>query len=212
MKLLLEFDDFNPKRDVNCLSTIQYLVRVFPNIKITLFTSPLYERNPLFSDQQWCRDVLQLIQSDNIRLAVHGLYHTTTEFKHKTYNDASISILLAESIFNHSGLPFIKVFRGPQWGMNNYTIEALIKANYTHIYNHEDSKWLELDFINKIKFVYYKWTLKDNLPENLTTINDVVVAHGHTHNVCNNGIIESVQKIEDCINNYNPTFLFANEY
>ena len=212
MKLILEFDDFNPLSEVNCLSEIKYLVSKHSNIKITLFTSALYQRVPLFYDKKWCEEVLELIFNDNIRLAVHGLYHTNEEFKSKTYDDASVSLLLAESIFTHSKLPFIKVFRGPHWGINSQTCEALVDLNYTHMYIHENYGFLQNTFKDKIKSVFYNWNLKDDFDSGMLSEQNIIVGHGHTHDVCGNGIAESLSRIEKCIINFNPTFLFADEY
>lgn len=206
MKLILEFDDFNPRADVNCLASVEALIDIFPDIKLTLFTSPLYEKTPLFSDKEWCNRVRNHIESNNVRLAVHGLYHTTEEFKHKSYEDALLSIKLAEDVFEISDLPYLKVFRGPQWGINDNTYKALEKLNYEAVYTHEDYKHLIPNYT--IKSLIYNWNVKDTD----CTSRDLVIGHGHTHNVCNNGIQESFVRIVNFINTNKPMFLFANEF
>jgi hypothetical protein len=209
MKLILEFDDFNPKNTVNCIESIDKLVSLFPKIKLTMFTSALYERKALFSDKVWCDRVRAHINNNNLRLAVHGLYHTQEEFKHKSYDDAKLSLVIAESVFNVSNLPFIKVFRGPHWGINDNTYNALIDLNYKFVFTHESYKDLSVRFPN-IKSVYYNWNIKDDF--NLIETTDFIIGHGHTHNVCGNGIEESYSKIRKFIDTYNPIFKFADEF
>lgn len=208
MNLILEFDDLNPKKEVDCLTSIEKLVTLFPKIKLTFFTSPLYERNALFSDKIWCCNIKKYIDSDNVRLAVHGLYHTQEEFKNKSKDDALLSILIAESVFNASKLPFIKVFRGPHWGINEETYEALIELDYKLVYTHESYIELSKKFDN-IKSIFYNWNLKEEFDSSIA--NELIVGHGHTHNVCGNGIDESFERIVNYIKKYNPNFLFADE-
>jgi hypothetical protein len=210
MKLILEFDDFNPKAEVNCIGEIQELVYTFPQIKLTMFTSALYERRALFSDPEWCKAVNKLIESNNLKLAIHGLYHTPEEFKHKTKDDALLSITVAESVFKVAGLPFIKVFRGPHWGINEATYEALIDLKYKAVYTHEDYRSLA-DKFPQIKSVFYNWNLKDNECTAWNGIEPLVIGHGHTHNVCGNGIQESFDRISTFIQRYGPEFAFADE-
>ena len=209
MKLILEFDDLNPKREVNCLSEIRNLIKLFPKIKLTLFTSALYMWVPLHSNKPWCEEVSSYIKNNNIKLAVHGLVHSPEEFKRKDKNDTLLALKEAESIFKTSGLDFIKVFRGPHWGINEWTYESLIELGYKAVYNHLDYKDLGDKHEKDIKNIYYNWNLKDPFDESLS--GETIVAHGHTHDVCGNGIRETTPKIIDFINKYNPDFLFADE-
>lgn len=206
MKLALEFDDFNPKPEVNCIDTIDKLVSRYPNIKLTFFTVALYERVPLFSNREWCKRVLKHIENNNVRLAVHGLYHTVEEFKNKSKNDALLSIVIAESVFKVSKLPFVKLFRGPHWGINENTYEALIELEYNAVFTHSDYSHLIQKF-PCIKSVIYNWNLKDVD----CTARDSIIGHGHTQNVCGNGIDESYERICNFIDTNKPQFAFANE-
>ena len=160
MNLILEFDDFNPKKEVDCLAEIEYLVDRYPNIKLTMFTPAMYENNTLRSDPKWCNAVRKLIQSDNLRLAVHGCFHTSEEFKFKNKEEAISTIALAECMFRIAKLPFIRVFRGPHWGINQATYDALKWLEYTHVYTHPDYSTLA-DTNTDIKSIFYDWNLKD---------------------------------------------------
>ena len=206
MKLVLEFDDFNPKQEVNCIEELDRLISLYPTIKITLFTSALYERVPLFRDKEWCERVNKHINNNNVRLAIHGLYHDVEEFKTKSKEDALLTLNIAESVFKTANLPFIKVFRGPHWGINKNSYEALIEFGYKAIYTHPDYDYL-IDLYPSIKSVIYNWNVKDVD----CTARDLVIGHGHTQNVCGNGIQESFTRICNFINIHKPEFLFADE-
>lgn len=217
MNLILEFDDFNPKKEVNCLAEIEYLVDRYPNIKLTMFTTAAYEHNLLTYDLVWCNKVRELINNDNLRLAVHGCLHNTEEFKHMTKNDAITAIVTAESVFRIARLPFIRVFRGPHWGINQATYDALKWLEYTHVYTHEDYRTLA-DANSDIKNIFYDWNLAGlYLPPKKKDVfgfpdgYQVIIGHGHTHNVCGNGIQESLPRIIDFIESHRPIFNFADE-
>lgn len=204
MNLVLDFDDFHCKDPENCLIDIDQLVKFHKDIKITLFTVPRLNGIPMSSNIAWCHRVKQYIDSNNIRLAVHGYEHSMEEFKHLSINDASMKLDLAMDFFDVAELSYIKVFKGPNWGLNQNTITALKESGFTHLYSHDDYKKLDTTGINT---VYYNWNLKDDAPEGL----DTYVAHGHTWNVCGNGIREVGGKILNFIDKFNPIFKFADE-
>lgn len=208
MNLILEFDDFSPHLESNCINELDYLIDKFPNIKINLFTSPAYKNVKLYDYPEWCDRVRVFIENNNIKLALHGVYHTTEEFKFKTKIEAVNSIIEGMSIFKYSNLDVLNVFRGPHWGINSDTYDALIELGFTHVYTHDDYKILSEKYDDKIKNVYYNWNLKD---EFINKNDDIIIAHGHTHNVCNNGIQESMSRIVKFIEDYSPNFLFVDE-
>lgn len=187
--LVLEFDDFHWRQPENCLKEIEYLISKFPDIKLSFFCTPALGGIYLDENTNWCNTVKFYIDSGNIRLGVHGLYHNTEEFKYLDYSSAHRHLEIALAIFNKSNLPVTKCFRGPHWGLNENAIHALNALNFTHLYSHNDYKHLEYFFEGKV--VYYNWNLKDEISE----IPNLIIGHGHTHNVCQNGISESIPKI-----------------
>lgn len=192
-KLILEFDDFHPNPEVNCLSEVKKLVADFPTVKLNMFTVAKYNGKPLSLYTEWCDEVRGLIESGNLILAIHGLTHRALEFKHLTKHQAKSDILEAESILKDANLPFVKVFRGPYWGINGASIEALVELEYTHLYSHRDYLDLTNQYADQIKVVIYNWNLKDSFGifENETE-SDIIVGHGHTHSpCCGNGIQEA---------------------
>jgi len=203
MKIVLDFDDLHWSNPVNCLDSIDYLISSNPKIKLTFFTIPYYNNNPIGADKDFCKRIKEYIDSNNIVLAIHGTTHSVLEYLEKSYEDAINSISLSEFYMTEAGLPFIKVFKGPHWGINKETINALIQHNYKEIFNHESFRHLE---VPEIKFTYYNWNLKDNF-----TPSKIIYAHGHTHDVCENGIRETRDKILDAIRTNNLECIFPHE-
>lgn len=205
--LILEYDDFHPNKEVNCLSTIQELVSLVPEIKLTMFTPSAYKLEPMFKEKDWTSAVRDLIKMGNLKLAVHGFRHTIEEFRHISYADAMNSLSNAEQGFHSAELPFLKVFRGPHWGINEATYMALLSRRYTHVYTHTDYALLAEKYDNAIRNVFYNWNLKDEAPESP----DVLIAHGHTHSVCSNGIVETKERLLNFIKKNKPKFAFVDE-
>lgn len=202
MNIVLEFDDLHWKMPENCITEIQTLVAAVPDIKLSFFTVPMHSHIPLFANPSWCDKIRTFITSGNIRLAVHGLLHTELEFKIDDKNIIAQKLSKAEYIFYKAGLPFTRVFKGPYWGISKATYDVLADKGYIGVYSHETYK-----HITGLTTVFYNWNLKDNPPTNI----DTIIAHGHTHNVCGNGIKESIPKIIEFIKKNNPTFKFVDE-
>lgn len=208
MKVCIESDDLHPDPSVDCLDIAEKLVEKYPEIILNFFVPPCYNRVPLYTNQNWCDRLRKLIESNNVCLGVHSLYHTQEEFKYCDYKTAVSKIKLAEDIFNVAKLPFVKVFRGSHWGICQESIEALIDLEYTHLYSHKNYDHLNDLYKEKIIIRYYNFNLADIWPrmENPVT-NDIVVIHSHTHSVCNNGIGENYNKLCEIIDNNDFTYL-----
>ncbi len=207
MKLVLEFDDFHWRSPENCIHSIQFLISACPAIRLSFFTIPLLDGLRLSDDAQWCDAVLELIKCGNVRLAVHGLTHSYLEFRNLQYDAAMERLDLAGRQFELADLPYTKVFKGPNWGINNSTYDALAKLGYTHVYGH--TEYIEVSKANsgKVTTIFYNWNLKDERPEEC----ELVIAHGHTHDVCDNGIAKTVGRTLRFIENHQPEFLFVDE-
>lgn len=204
MKLILEYDDFCSQDPENCLDTIKEMIKEVPHIKFNMFTVPIMRGE--YSNFIWVNEIQKLIQSNNVKLCVHGLFHDHLEFENINAHACKAYFELISACKDLYKLPWLPVFRGPYWGINAITVEQLIDNNYTHIYNHENHNYLESLYSDKIKFVYYNQNLKDEMiPQEL------MIAHGHTHNVCENGIKETKNKVLKFINQYNPEFIWADD-
>jgi predicted deacetylase len=205
MNLCLEYDDLHWKSPENCLEHIENLVNMFPDIKLSFFTVPMLRGNPLNLDQEWCKKIRDYIDSDNICLGLHGFIHSQEEFKNISYGEAKAKISTASIIFERCGFPKPIAFRGPHWGINETTYRVLIDQNYKFVYTHEDYKHLILKY-PEIKSVIYNQNLKDPIMPKQN-----IIAHGHTHNVCSNGIQETKDKVVKFCKTYKPNFININK-
>lgn len=202
--LVLEYDDFHWLNPENCIETIRRFKKLVPNIKLTMFTVPYLRSKALFENKEWCYEVRELVSSGTLEIARHGYLHSPLEYEYCDYDYAIKSLILGDQILNHSGIQFVKVFRGPYWGLNSYTVSALNDLGYTHLYNHIDHSEIGHNFNGKV--VFYNWNLGKAPPDfNLS------IGHGHTHNVCGNGIEETFDNVIDFINTNEPNFLFSSE-
>lgn len=207
MKIILEFDDLHPNPEVDCLDVMEELYDKYEEILINFFVPAQYGGSPLFGDKKWCKRLQTMVENDRVCLGIHGLLHSTEEMRNKTYQEAVSTIRAAEAIFNAAGLPHAKVFRGPHWGINGPTIDALVDLGYTHLYSHNSYSPLTEHYRDRIKTVIYNFNFADTWPhmENLYT-NGIIVAHGHTskhrHLNCGNGISDHLDKIDYLVKNF----------
>ena len=208
MNLVLEFDDFHFLDPENCLKTINKYVNIIPKIKISLFTVPMLRGIPLFMNQAWCYQVRNLIQQGSLEICRHGLNHDVLEFRNLSYEEAKKKLMIGDHIFEVAGLQTQKVFRAPFWGINENVVHALNDLNYTHLYNHRDYSYLDALF--KAKVVRYNWNLSDPFDDSLRP-EWGVIAHGHTHDVCGNGIEETFQRVIDVLKSRPFEFKFTSE-
>lgn len=215
--LILDFDDFHWKKPQNCIDTIRLLHKIRPDIKLSFFVSPNYENHLLTFDKKWCKEVKELIELDVIRIGIHGWNHSQLEFEDITKLNAIAKLHLAEKELEAAEIPFVKAFKGPHWGINYIAAETLLEKKYTHIYSHPDKLSVQTKFNSEnknanLKFVYYNLNLKDNLDDSsIRNYDDIdVIAHGHSWNVCENGITESIVKIIK-LHDYSKNHLFIDQ-
>lgn len=136
VKYNLNFDDLVPGN--SSLVLLKKLVRLFPQIKITLFV-PINSREAkdtdLFDHPDWCRQIARLPRK-NFEIGVHGYFHhlddwhKTPEFKYLSEKEAEALLLRCEQAFAKMGLKFIKGFRPPRWEISEGTQKALEKRHY----------------------------------------------------------------------------------
>lgn len=203
-RIVLEYDDFHWLSPENCLDVVERFIENFPDIKITLFTVPMLRQRPLWDNSEWCDKVRALCDRGFLEIARHGLYHAQEEYRHCNYDYAIKSLLLGDRILDESRIPYVKVFRGPHWGINDSTVRALNELGYTHLFNHVDHAKIGKAFLGRV--IYYNWNLADPAPDFR-----FIVAHGHTHDVCGNGISQTFTKVVELIKKRNPHFIFASQ-
>ncbi len=200
--VILEFDDLHFDERVDCLNVATNLINKNKNIILNFFVPANYNGRLITSaPDEWLKILKRHIKNDNISIGIHGLVHSTLEFKNLTYETAVIKIKTAEAMLNYCGIEFTKTFRAPQWGINSNVVEALIDLEYTHLYSHTDYNHITDQYKDKIKVIHYNFNLKDQWPrlENPLQNSEIVVAHGHTSKYpelnCNNGIWDVKNKV-----------------
>lgn len=144
MKVNISIDDVSPhqKASVKVLDRCFELIKIFPEIKFTLFIPIAYWRTikpeittaiPLRIDQfpDFC-NVLKNLPSNNFEIAYHGLYHgipkrsDNDEFQNLTYDEACQKFDSMFEIVQLAGLTevFKPIFRPPAWRMSSHAIKS----------------------------------------------------------------------------------------
>ena len=211
MRCVLEFDDLHPNPEVDCLSVAENLLDRNESLILNFFVPTCYKGQPLSLNKEWCNRLKYLVDSKRVSLGVHGHLHSTLEFKDISWRAATHSILASESILNFADISYLKAFRGPYWGINEATCDALVDLGYTHLYSHKDYKELNDKYSDKLKIVYYSWNLKDEYGVFENEPGEIIVGHGHTsphaHLNCGNGLGDVAKKIETFLDKYKPECL-----
>lgn len=85
----------------------------------------------------WCDVVRSLVKEGRFEIAVHGYHHCNPrlyahnqEFSGLNELESYERIIKAEKLFKECGIPFVKGFRPPGWGLSGGLIQALKKLNY----------------------------------------------------------------------------------
>ncbi|MBI4374661.1 MAG: DUF2334 domain-containing protein [Deltaproteobacteria bacterium] len=172
----LNLDDFHPQTDEDGdfggdlkNGNFGYLANLwneFPQLKITLFTTPNWidspftrspihyvvrrwlGRRPVVSPRtgepfrldkhsEWCAKVRGLVEAGRLEIAVHGYNHYNPnlsvhgqEFVGLDYEESKKRVLAAEEVFRAAGLPFVRIFRPPGWGVSKGMLLALKDFGY----------------------------------------------------------------------------------
>lgn len=182
----------------------------YPKIKATFFTTPnwkykksyvgleyyarrilhmktiqIWEDEPFRIDKhkEWCK----WLNKQKFEIAVHGLHHyqsrhpQSAEFENLNYEEAKRRIKEAEELFKKSGLKYVRGFRPPGWGENEYLIGVLKDLGFKFISRHP-SHGEEIKDLNGIVNIPQNWdiasgTIKD--VENILKSGKPILAKGH---------------------------------
>lgn len=89
---------------------------------------------------EWCAKVRELVLANRFEIAAHGYSHCNPrrfshgqEFADLDTDEAVRRLLLTEETFARCGIPFVKGFRPPGWGISAGMFEALRKLQYRFI-------------------------------------------------------------------------------
>lgn len=144
MKVNISIDDVSPhpKSSTKVLESCYELIKLFPDIKFTLFVPIAYWRTiktdistdkPLCIDEypEFCKTLSDL-PDKNFEICYHGLNHgipgksDNDEFQHLTYDQAVEKFNVMQQHVIKAGLAekFKPIFRPPAWRMSGAAIRA----------------------------------------------------------------------------------------
>jgi len=120
--------------------------------------------------EEWCEWLNDLVKKGNVEVAIHGLYHHrdsdphSAEFKDLDYEECKKRLILAEKIFEASGIKYVRGFRPPGWGVSEGLFRALRELDYSFISIDPVSCGLSNNKILRYKVFVYKDLI--NIPQN----------------------------------------------
>jgi hypothetical protein len=153
-----------------------------PNGKVTLFTIPQRISDTLLK---------QYLDLDWIEIAMHGWYHTKGECFYWTEEDAMAKFQRCVD------RGFIRGFKAPHWLMTPAVYRAAHQAGWW-VADHHDRAVIRDEVKDKPRCYTYNDGGRD-----------VIRAHGHTHNIEDNGIDEAMDHFTF---KKDTPFLFIGEY
>ena len=190
-----EFDDFGPMN--HRLDVIRKLRDRYPDFKVTMFTVPWDIRyntkaggTPISKPEysEWVNIVRHGVKNGWLEIAVHGLTHAPREFEGMEAKQAAARIKFAEKFFNDCKIPFVKIFKAPQWLLSVEAKKTIEGLGYQVVEDH-----------------YYNWNYKDEFPVE----KDKVIGHGHIQDGdgCFNGLSESLIRLVQIPEDYKWEFI-----
>lgn len=187
-KIAIEFDDLSVVQPAftEAIEALEKLRENYPKLKVTFFTTPWEVRFGIkgyltyVDHKDRLRALQKLHEQGWVEYAVHGLTHLPSEFGLLTADDTKKRMIIAEKLFDEAKLPFVKVFKAPNWALSQEAEKVLIDMDY-----------------KVVKDGYYNWNLKDDMPKPQEHGGKLVIAHGHVQNGdgCDNGVCETIHKL-----------------
>lgn len=168
--VVFDLDDHCDQHGEETLSDLDKLKKVYPALKVTLFTIP-------------AKTSLSLLQEtakmDWIEIAVHGINHVPNEELREVSGEVLSGWFKDFQYIHGEKSPYIKGFRPPGWFIKEEHVEACNKLGLWVALHVRDRKMLgplcEHGF----------YCCDDRLPYH----------HGHTHNVCGNWLRKDMDKL-----------------
>ena len=142
---IITIHDVNPSHSEEILKTSSELNKL--KIKYNLSVVPYYRKKYNLKDHgAFCDQISSLLQSGNVELTLHGLYHQTDgkfdDFDTGTKEEEKEEIQKGLDILLAAKLPRPSMFIPPAWHLSRQCIEALKELNFDF-----SESMTELDFI-----------------------------------------------------------------
>lgn len=180
LRIAVEYDDFSPYNTQ--FSSLEKMREHYPQFKVTMFTVPWETR---FGQQtaitlpEYAAFVKACKESEDwLELALHGLTHAPMEFAEVSQEEAFKRVMIGKKMFDNRGLKLVPIFKAPFWALSKEGKLGVESAGFKVV---EDK--------------YYNWNLADDFPQEAADRGDVIIAHGHVQDVCENGLAETLPKL-----------------
>jgi len=146
---IITIHDVNPSHSEKILKTCYELNKL--KIKYNLSIVPYYRKRYNLNDYAaFCDQISSLLQSGNIELTLHGLYHQTDgqfeDFDTGSKEEEKLEIQKGLEILLAAKLPRPSMFIPPGWHLSRQCIEALKELNFKM-----SESMTDLEFIQKGK-------------------------------------------------------------
>ena len=146
---IITIHDVNPSHSEKILKTCYELNRL--KIKYNLSIVPYYRKRYNLKDYvAFCDQISSLLQTGNIELTLHGLYHQTDghfeDFDTGSKEEEKLEIQKGLEILLGAKLPRPSMFIPPGWNLSRQCIEALKELNFKM-----SESMTDLEFIQKGK-------------------------------------------------------------
>jgi predicted deacetylase len=130
---IITIHDVNPTDSEKILKTSHELNKL--NIKYNLSIIPYYRKKHNLKDYvSFCDKISSLLQSDNVELTLHGLYHEVDgkleDFDTESKEEERKEIQQGLDILSSCKLPRPSTFIPPAWHLSRQAIEALKELNF----------------------------------------------------------------------------------
>lgn len=135
MIFTLTIDDMSPA--VDCSRMFGWLTRMIsehPELKIDLFTIPVYNGHDLRKHQLWV-DMLKNLPSKHFEICLHGWEHHNNEFHKLTEKEATEKLQNGIECFEQCGIKYAKIFKAPCWHVSHGAKIAIRKKGFKLVTN-----------------------------------------------------------------------------
>jgi len=222
MKICIDIDDYHSFPKWDCSDVLLRFISKFPDIKFTIFITPLMRRIPLTDYPRAIDRIREMVLSGHVEIFPHGLTHKKIikgEFGGIPKRAAKKRIIKSAVYLDKAAIPFKKGFKFP-WNMyNEASLHVLEEIEYILFSNKLKKNFKGSQVIwensnNKKKRYIQTENYKYGIPE-IPDKDDLVYYHGHAQNFSFNGIRESrsnfLKELYELKRAFNCEFIFCSE-
>lgn len=222
MKVCIDIDDYHSFSRYDCTDVMMKLVNKFPEIKFTVFFTPLMRNIPLTDYPQALDRLREMVESGNAEVFPHGLTHRRFfkgEFGMLPRFAARRKVQLSTGLLSRARVPFKKGFKFPWNVYSRAALGVLEELGYILFTNRPEYRFSGKQVVwdncigvicRYVQTAEYRYGKPADPPED-----SVVYYHGHAQNIRYNGIREScknlISEIEELQSHGEVEFIFCSK-